>query len=994
MCKRLICLVSVVFVLSLAWSAPAEGVPPDLVAWWQFNEGSGTIATDSSPNGINGTLVSNPIWRADGMHKGCLYFDGDRAHVRIPNQASLTPGTGSFTVAFWANVEVARGTRGSTVWDLAVNKRDTGSVGYYIGANRDQGTAAQTGFKFMLGDTGANRVDTPYQLVTLGEWAFVTAVLDRAQNTHKISIDGGQTWATATPPPGPIATNVDLAIGWDIGPNNYWFHGRIDDVALFSRALTTEEVQEVMMGIPPGIATTPSPSNRVTDVPRDVVLSWTPGEFAPPVNGHVVYLSKNLDDVKNSLGGVKLSAASYAPPQRLDLETTYYWRVDEVNAPPDSTVFRGELWSFTTEPVGYPIPGANITATASSSNSNVEDANNTINGSGLDANGLHSMQGADMWLSDSEPQGAWIQYEFDRLYRLHEMWVWNSNQMVETTIGFGFRAVTVEYSTDGTNWTALAGVPEFTQAPGKDGYAHNTTVDLGGVMAKYVKLTANSNWGGFVPKYGLSEVRFFYIPVNAREPSPASGSTNVDVDATLTWRAGREAATHNVYLSTDQQAVVDGTVAAVSTTDNSYSSALDLGQTYYWRIDEVNDVEAPPTWQGDIWSFATQQFIVVDNFEDYNDWPPYEIYTTWLDGYGIAANGSQVGNLIPPFAETTIVHSGRQSMPLFYNNTSGATYSEGERTFAIPQDWTQHGVRTLGLWFDGAVGNTGQLYVKINGSKVTYDGDAADLQRGWQAWNIDLTSLGVDLRNVRTLTVGIDGNGAAGALRIDDIRLYPYARRLITPTQPDATRLIGYWKFEGDTLDSSGHNNHGTANGGPTFEVGKIGQAMVFDGVDDYVAIDSVMASITSEEITLAGWVKTTDTSSVYWFSCNGPAGSTANVVLLGILAGQMAVYDVGAAEGHTGTLVNDGNWHHMAYSRIGSTGYIYIDGNLENTHTANFTFTNPLNRWSIGQEWDDMTASNFLGGSVDDARIYNYGLSYAEIAGLAGRTMPFDEPF
>ncbi|MHC4681451.1 MAG: hypothetical protein ACYTEK_22455, partial [Planctomycetota bacterium] len=116
---------------------------------------------------------------------------------------------------------------------------------------------------------------------------------------------------------------------------------------------------------------------------------------------------------------------------------------------------------------------------------------------------------------------------------------------------------------------------------------------------------------------------------------------------------------------------------AVSVADASYSSPLDLASTYYWRIDEVNDIETPTTWQGDLWDFTTRDRIVVEDFEDYNDWPPHEIYTTWLDGYVDPANGSQVGNLTPPLAETTIVHGGLQSMPLFYSNTGGATYSEG-----------------------------------------------------------------------------------------------------------------------------------------------------------------------------------------------------------------------------------------------------------------------------------------------------------------------------
>ncbi|UCC98789.1 MAG: discoidin domain-containing protein, partial [Phycisphaerales bacterium] len=382
----------------------------------------------------------------------------------------------------------------------------------------------------------------------------------------------------------------------------------------------------------PGQSSDPNPADQATDVPRDVVLSWTPGDYAPPVNGHTVYLSESFNDVNDGLGGITESASSY-DPGRLNLGATYYWRVDEVNAPPDSTVYPGAVWSFTTEPIGYPIDGANITATASSTGQPDFGPEKTIDGSGLDANDLHSVEATDMWLSGNEPLGAWIQYELDKVYKLHEMWVWNSNQVLEAFFGFGMKDVTVEYSTNGADWTALAGVPEFAGAPGTADYAHDTTVDFGGAAAKYVRLTATSNWGGVLPQYGLSEVRLLYIPVSARKPSPDSGAADVDVDATLSWRAGREAATHDVYLSTDEQAVIDGNTPAVSVTDASYSSDLDLGNTYFWRIDEVNDVETPTTWQGDVWSFSTPEYLVVDGFEDYNDYPPDEIYSTWLDGY-------------------------------------------------------------------------------------------------------------------------------------------------------------------------------------------------------------------------------------------------------------------------------------------------------------------------------------------------------------------------
>ncbi|MHC4632983.1 MAG: discoidin domain-containing protein [Planctomycetota bacterium] len=545
---------------------------------------------------------------------------------------------------------------------------------------------------------------------------------------------------------------------------------------------------DIVLAIPRGAPTNPKPADEATDVPREVVLGWTPGEFAPPVNGHKVYLSKTFTDVNDAIGGITQDANSYAPDPRLDFGTTYYWRIEEVNGPPDYTVYQGEVWSFTTEPVGYPIE--NITATASSSHQADMGPENTINSSGLDANDLHSKEPTDMWLSAADPLGAWIEFQFDKVYKLHQMLVWNSNQMVESLVGFGFKGVTTEHSTNGTDWTTLDGAAEFARAPGADGYAHNTTVDFGGATAKYVRLTANNNWGGIMPQFGLSEVRFLYVPIRAREPYPDSGAADVDPDVTLDFRAGREAAQHDVYVSTDEQAVIDGTAPVTTVTATSHGPlSLDLGETYYWKTNEVNTAETPTTLEGDVWNFTTRQFLIVDDFEAYNDLNPDDpesnrIFLAWLDGYGIDMNGSIVGYDAPPFAEQTIVHSGEQSMPLSYNNTGAATYSEAELALNPAQDWTKAGVATLVLYFHGAEGNTGQLYVKINDSKVVYDGDAADIATlRWKQWNIDLASVGANLQSVTKLTIGIDGIGAVGTLYVDDIQLYRSAPEIVVPSE-------------------------------------------------------------------------------------------------------------------------------------------------------------------------------------------------------------------
>ncbi|UCD48501.1 MAG: discoidin domain-containing protein, partial [Phycisphaerales bacterium] len=409
-----------------------------------------------------------------------------------------------------------------------------------------------------------------------------------------------------------------------------------------------------------------APTNGETDVYRDTDLIWIPGRYA---NKHDVYLGTVFEDVNNAsranpmdvLIGQNVDAATYDPAGHLEFGQTYYWRIDEVNGAPDFSIFKGDVWSFTTEAFVYPID--NIIATSNTTSDPDAGPENTVNGSGLNAADEHSTRASEMWLGSAPAdEPAWIQYEFDRVYQLREMVVWNYNVEFELILGFGLKDVTIEYSADGDTWTTL-GDMELAQGTARSGYVANTTVDFAGAAAKFVKLTVNSGWGA-LPQYGLSEVRFLQSPAHARAPRPASGDVGVHPGAMLNWRAGREAATHEVYLSADQQAVADGTALVETVDAERYSLAgldLQLGETYYWKVDEVNEAETPSVWEGSLWSFSVSDYLVVDDFERYNDDEGNRIYQNWIDGLDVAGNGSQVGYDDGPFAERTIVHGGRQS---------------------------------------------------------------------------------------------------------------------------------------------------------------------------------------------------------------------------------------------------------------------------------------------------------------------------------------------
>ena len=281
-----------------------------------------------------------------------------------------------------------------------------------------------------------------------------------------------------------------------------------------------------------------SPAGKATDVPCDVTLGWTAGKYAAT---HDVYLGTDFADVNNATAAKPLNVlvstgqtdVTFTPASPLQYGKTYYWRVDEVNAPPSSTVFKGDVWSFTVEPYAYPM--TKVTATASSAQAGA-GPENTVNGSGLNSADQHSTELKDMWLS-AGTQPNWIQFAFDKAYKLSEMRVWNSNQVIEAFIGFGAKNVQVEYSLDGSTWTQLQDVPQFAQGAGSATYTANTTVNLGGVSAQYVKLTILSPWG-VVPQAGLSEVRFFYVPVQARIPQPATQATGIDLATTFDLASG------------------------------------------------------------------------------------------------------------------------------------------------------------------------------------------------------------------------------------------------------------------------------------------------------------------------------------------------------------------------------------------------------------------------------------------------------------------------
>jgi hypothetical protein len=549
--------------------------------------------------------------------------------------------------------------------------------------------------------------------VPQNEWAHMALVFD---GTNAIGYLNGvdETGPQETGIGAYVEAPVLLGVTWN---DTRVFQGLLDDMRLYDQALEQSEILSIMEGGAGQFQTAygPKPAENALLIDTWANLSWNPG---PSAVTHDIYVGDNFDNVNEGAEGTFVGNQA------------------------DTFIVVGFP--------GFPVPDGLVPGTTYYWR--VDEVNEAE---------PNSPWKGKVWSFSIAPKTAYDPLPADGAESVE------TNVQLSWTGGFGAKIHTIYFGetfeeVDSASGGPTQGSATYSPGPLKRATTYYWRVDEFDVVDTY-----------------KGDVWSFTTEGAVTPLDPPNGAVDVTQTPVLTWTPGL-GATHEIFFGTDAGALekkASGSLGA----ETYEPGQLEWNTTYYWRIDEANSANADSPWTGPVWNFTTANFLIIDDMESYNDLDPADpvsnrIFNAWIDGYEDPTNGALVGYDQPPFAEQTIVHSGNQSMPMFYDNSAGK--SEATLTLTSNHNWTVNGVNTLTIWFRGSGSNSAEtLYVALNGSaRVDNENPDAATTTRWTAWNIDLQKFadqGVNLSNVNSITLGLGSvTGGIGTMFFDDICLY------------------------------------------------------------------------------------------------------------------------------------------------------------------------------------------------------------------------------
>ncbi|MCP4614056.1 MAG: LamG domain-containing protein [Planctomycetes bacterium] len=342
MCRKLMYLVSFIFLLGLPLNSVAQDIDTGLVGWWKFEEASGTLY-DQSDNHNDSTSVQGVLFQQAGQKGFALGFDGIDDDVTVG--ATGRP-TDTFSFGGWFKTsatheidpESTSGTGGVNNQRYAFDPQHGGET--------DGGAGLSVGINgILVYEHGSNYMPATavYDAEIGSDWNHIMIVYDNKQPT--IYLNGNNVREGLTSPRGVV--NAPIHFG---GMAYGYFEGLMDEVRIYNRALSATDVRK--LAARPN-AYSPIPVKDTIHEDTWLSMSWSSGGNAA---SHDVYFGENFDDVSAGAESVfqgnqdsaffTVGFPGFPYPDGLVPGTTYYWRVDEVNDTEPNSPWEGEVWSF------------------------------------------------------------------------------------------------------------------------------------------------------------------------------------------------------------------------------------------------------------------------------------------------------------------------------------------------------------------------------------------------------------------------------------------------------------------------------------------------------------------------------------------------------------------------------------------------------------------------------------------------------------------------
>jgi chitodextrinase len=1005
-------------------SAPTNG----LIGYWNFDEGTGSVAHDTSGSGYNG-VVSGATWTT-GKINSALNFGVNTNSVTTPNIAlgktfSLTAWVNPTALAQASYVRIAE----NYYWS-----------GFYVGTN-----ALGTGYKVIV-NNGAGATGTcgvilgcaEGGLITSG-WHLVTATYDGA--TARLYVDTVLVGTDTFTAPG--NTSLPLSIGHSSYGNA--FNGAIDEVRLYNRALTATEVTGIYSytgtqdTIPP---TVPSNVSAVTVSISQINVSWSASTDNVGVAGYRVYRNGSLAGTTSSL--------SYSDTG-LTASTLYSYTVAAYDgagnvSSQSAAATATTLTPDTTPPtVSIIAPVANasvsntitVTATASD-NVAVADVQFQLDGVNLGpdlttppysilwntttaSNGSHNLTAIAHDTSHNAATSAIVPVTVGAPPTNGLIGYWNfdeaSGSVAHDTSGSGYNGVV-----SGATWTMgkINSALKFsvnTNSVTTPSIALGNTFSLTAwvnptvlAQASYVRIAENYYWSGFYVGTNAAGTAYKLIMSNGSGATGSCGGLALGCAEGGTITSGWHLVTAT-YDGTTARLYVDNALVGSDTFTAPGNTNLPLyighssyGNAFNGAIDEVRlynraltatEVSAiysyagtpdttPPSIPSNVSAAAVSSFQINVSWTASTD-------NVGVVGYRVYRNGSQIGTTSSlSYSDTGLTASTLYSYTVAAYDGAGNVSSQSAAATAttlIP-DTTPPTVFITAPVINASVSNS-----------VTVTATASDnVAVGDVQFQLDGVNLGADLTappysilwNTTTAS-----NGSHNLTAIAHDTSHNAATSAIVPVTvsntiglPPTNGLIGYWNFDEDSgsvaHDTSGSGYNGAVSGA-TWTTGKINSALNFSVNTNSVATPSIAlgntfsfsAWVNPTVLAQTSYVRIAETYYATGFYLGTNAAGTAYKFIMSNGAGATGSCGglvFGCAEG--GTITS--GWHLVTATYDGATARLYVDDVL----VGSDTFTAPGNT-NLPLYIGHSSYGNAFNGAIDEVRLYNRALTPTEVTAI-----------